>query len=206
MAWKNQNTAPAFRSCKHLRERLGEPFEKARCALGGATLAIVRATNKTPISVLLAQTWDESTDPSGWLMSEKLDGVRAFWNKKFLPFSFLFLSLFPFPSSSSLFLSLLSPPLSFLFPLLPSPSPLFLCLSLFAPLIFSPSHLLPILPLPLRLFLSSLPSLLTREIYSPFSLFPFLPFATTLPSVSTPFFPSSSFYSILHLPSLPLPF
>lgn len=37
------------------------------------------------IEVLLAQTWDESVDPTGWWMSEKLDGVRCYWNgSKFL--------------------------------------------------------------------------------------------------------------------------
>ena len=37
------------------------------------------------IEVLLAQTWDESIDPTGWWMSEKLDGVRCYWNgSKFL--------------------------------------------------------------------------------------------------------------------------
>jgi DNA ligase 1 len=33
------------------------------------------------IDVMLAQTYDaERDDPSGWLMSEKLDGVRCYWN------------------------------------------------------------------------------------------------------------------------------
>ncbi|CAF0877475.1 unnamed protein product [Adineta ricciae] len=29
--------------------------------------------------VLLAETWSEDVDPTGWWMSEKLDGVRAYW-------------------------------------------------------------------------------------------------------------------------------
>lgn len=33
------------------------------------------------INVMLAQTYDpEKHDPAGWLMSEKLDGVRCYWN------------------------------------------------------------------------------------------------------------------------------
>ena len=34
------------------------------------------------ISVMLAQTYspDLCPDPTGWLMSEKLDGVRCYWN------------------------------------------------------------------------------------------------------------------------------
>eukprot|EP01122_Echinamoeba_exundans_P011382 TRINITY_DN4509_c0_g1_i1.p1 TRINITY_DN4509_c0_g1~~TRINITY_DN4509_c0_g1_i1.p1 ORF type:complete len:688 (-),score=174.07 TRINITY_DN4509_c0_g1_i1:97-2139(-) len=32
-------------------------------------------------NVMLAETWDEkTTDPKGWWISEKLDGVRAYWN------------------------------------------------------------------------------------------------------------------------------
>jgi DNA ligase-1 len=48
---------------------------------------VEQGTKKLPsqIDVLLAQTWDESVDPTGWWMSEKLDGVRCYWNgTKFL--------------------------------------------------------------------------------------------------------------------------
>jgi len=34
------------------------------------------------ISVMLADKWEDSLDPSGWWVSEKLDGVRAYWNGK----------------------------------------------------------------------------------------------------------------------------
>ena len=30
--------------------------------------------------VMLAENWAPDQDPTGFLMSEKLDGVRAFWN------------------------------------------------------------------------------------------------------------------------------
>ena len=37
--------------------------------------------SKASIEVMLAQTYDpDRDDPSGWLMSEKLDGVRCYWN------------------------------------------------------------------------------------------------------------------------------
>ena len=37
--------------------------------------------SKDSINVMLAQTYDpERDDPTGWLMSEKLDGVRCYWN------------------------------------------------------------------------------------------------------------------------------
>lgn len=60
MAWKNQNIAPAFRTCKHLREYLGEEYEKARVAVGGCQIsdAKVGMSNKQKISVLLAKQWD----------------------------------------------------------------------------------------------------------------------------------------------------
>lgn len=31
-------------------------------------------------NVLLAAKWDESIDPTGYWMSEKMDGVRAYWS------------------------------------------------------------------------------------------------------------------------------
>ena len=31
------------------------------------------------IKVLLAETWSDDVDPTNWIMSEKLDGVRMFW-------------------------------------------------------------------------------------------------------------------------------
>lgn len=41
---------------------------------------VEKGNSKPPdkINVLLAQTWDESVDPTGWIMSEKLDGVRCY--------------------------------------------------------------------------------------------------------------------------------
>src|SRR5213075_711077 len=32
--------------------------------------------------LLLAESWDNAADLSGWWMSEKLDGVRAYWDGK----------------------------------------------------------------------------------------------------------------------------
>ena len=38
-------------------------------------------TQTGAMGLMLAKTWDEDTDnPKGWYMSEKLDGVRCFWN------------------------------------------------------------------------------------------------------------------------------
>lgn len=35
---------------------------------------------EAPTRVMLAETWDGLQDLAGWIVSEKLDGVRAFWN------------------------------------------------------------------------------------------------------------------------------
>jgi DNA ligase-1 len=69
------------RTCKHLRKLRGDAAEEAR--IGTAVPAVPKATsavNAPPL--LLAESWDGSTDPAGWWLSEKLDGVRAYWDGK----------------------------------------------------------------------------------------------------------------------------
>jgi len=40
-----------------------------------------KVTGKNSIAVMLAENYDaDRDDPSGWLMSEKMDGVRCYWN------------------------------------------------------------------------------------------------------------------------------
>ena len=34
------------------------------------------------MTVMLAQTYDGELDPKGWYLSEKLDGLRCYWNGK----------------------------------------------------------------------------------------------------------------------------
>ena len=43
----------------------------------------ISATDEAP-KLLLAKTWDESIDPTGWWISEKYDGMRGFWDGKAL--------------------------------------------------------------------------------------------------------------------------
>jgi DNA ligase-1 len=31
-------------------------------------------------NIMTSTVWEEGTDPTGWWMSEKYDGVRLFWN------------------------------------------------------------------------------------------------------------------------------
>ena len=84
-AWRNQSVGIERRTCKHLRKLRGEAAEEAR--LGSALPAKpVSATadgeEAAGPPLLLAETWDSAADLSGWWMSEKLDGVRAYWDGK----------------------------------------------------------------------------------------------------------------------------
>jgi DNA ligase-1 len=83
-AWRNQSIAIEKRTCKHLKKYRGEQAELDRI---GSTAPLKlqaegdqegEATKGPPL--LLAQTWTNDVDLSGWWMSEKLDGVRAFWD------------------------------------------------------------------------------------------------------------------------------
>jgi len=85
-AWRNQSIAIERRTCKHLRKLRGDAAEQERT--GGAAPAKAakpaaeegeeKASAAPPL--LLAQSWDNFVDPTGWWLSEKLDGVRAFWD------------------------------------------------------------------------------------------------------------------------------
>ena len=79
-AWRNQSVPIERRSCKHLVKVRGHEAEQAR--IGDPNLAAPSRSgadaDKPP--VLLAHSWKPEVDPTGWWMSEKLDGVRAYWN------------------------------------------------------------------------------------------------------------------------------
>ena len=88
-AWRNQSLAIEKRSCKHLRRLRGDAAEEAR--VGGTLLQPpVRAMAGGDAGsdedfappLLLAESWDNAADLSDWWMSEKLDGVRAYWDGK----------------------------------------------------------------------------------------------------------------------------
>ncbi len=91
-AWRNQNAPIERRTCKHLRGLRGDLAETARVGLVAATSARTPAatraapstgaapTSGTAPPILLAHPWDQIADLSGWWMSEKLDGVRAYWD------------------------------------------------------------------------------------------------------------------------------
>jgi DNA ligase-1 len=66
-----------------LRDYLGDEFETWRVGREGNSPGKVEKT--TAPKLLLAHKWDEFQDMTNWWMSEKLDGVRAYWNgKKFI--------------------------------------------------------------------------------------------------------------------------
>ena len=79
-AWRNQSLAIDQRTCKHIRQLRGEAVELARL---GQTVTNTPAPTKTAVvapPLLLAESWNPETNPSGWWLSEKLDGVRAYWD------------------------------------------------------------------------------------------------------------------------------
>ncbi len=80
-AWRNQSLPIEHRSCKHLRSFRGEQMERERLGVLAppSPSSTAKDTSNVP-KLLLARAWDNSTDLAGWWMSEKLDGVRAWWD------------------------------------------------------------------------------------------------------------------------------
>lgn len=82
-AWRNQSNPIEQRTCKHLRKLRGDAAEEAR--MGGALPqrpVKAEGDESSAPPLLLAEAWDTATDLAGWWMSEKLDGVRAYWDGK----------------------------------------------------------------------------------------------------------------------------
>jgi DNA ligase 1 len=76
-AWRNAGGPIDTRVCKHLRAHCGDELFSA----SQRHVPRKSADPKTSAApVLLAHSWDNSQDLTGWWMSEKLDGVRAYWN------------------------------------------------------------------------------------------------------------------------------
>src|SRR5688572_19826040 len=81
-AWRNQSLSIERRTCKHLKKLRGEQAEANRIGVpapGAVVSTTPAAVKATAPALLLAESWDNSQDLSGWWMSEKLDGVRAWW-------------------------------------------------------------------------------------------------------------------------------
>ena len=81
-AWRNQSLAIEKRTCKHLRKLRGAQAEEDRV---GAAVPAEAKEGKSDVQappLLLAERWDGVANLAGWWMSEKLDGVRAYWTGK----------------------------------------------------------------------------------------------------------------------------
>ncbi len=79
-AWRNQSLPIDQRTCKHLRQYRGEVVEMARLVGVVATTPLPEPNTASAPPLLLAESWNPETDPRGWWVSEKLDGVRAYWD------------------------------------------------------------------------------------------------------------------------------
>lgn len=81
-AWRNQSKPTDLRTCKHLKKLRGTDAEIARIGSDAARGAVkTTAVKATAPALLLAHSW-KAEDPTGWWISEKLDGVRAYWDGK----------------------------------------------------------------------------------------------------------------------------
>ena len=82
-AWRNQSIDPARRTCKHIRKLRGDAAEEDRIgSVGELPSRKPEGGVKDVPPVLLAEAWDNVANLAGWWMSEKLDGVRAYWDGK----------------------------------------------------------------------------------------------------------------------------
>ncbi len=84
-AWRNQSIGIERRTCKHLKKLRGEAAELERIGSDPPEKVATEAdgedaTPKVDMPLLLAESWKGDLDITGWWMSEKLDGVRAYWN------------------------------------------------------------------------------------------------------------------------------
>lgn len=80
-AWRNQSVPIERRTCKHLKQVRGDQVEQDRVGFsspaGTPKAPSVAKLGAPPL--LLAHAWEDAVDLTGWWMSEKLDGVRAYW-------------------------------------------------------------------------------------------------------------------------------
>lgn len=81
-AWRNQSAAIEKRTCKHLRKLRGDKAEEERIGSDLPAAPVKPASDKDEPPLLLAQPWDTAMDLTDWWLSEKLDGVRAYWDGK----------------------------------------------------------------------------------------------------------------------------
>ncbi|MFO0668902.1 MAG: DNA ligase [Polyangiaceae bacterium] len=90
----HQSIAIERRTCKHLRAYRGDALETERVGVAGPAVRAPRPPRAPGAAdddaeageegveppLLLAHKWEMDVDLTGWWMSEKLDGVRAYWD------------------------------------------------------------------------------------------------------------------------------
>jgi len=91
-AWLHQSLGIEKRTCKHLRAFRGDEAEKERLGtteLGGRPARAKKSNGEggeedddAAPPLLLAHKWETDINIQGWWLSEKLDGVRAYWDGK----------------------------------------------------------------------------------------------------------------------------
>ncbi len=79
-AWRNQSRPAHQRTCKHIISLRGAALEEQRVGAPVAPLPRTSSSEGKVPPLLLAHSWDQLTDLTGWWLSEKLDGVRAYWD------------------------------------------------------------------------------------------------------------------------------
>ena len=84
-AWRNQSIPIERRTCKHLRKLRGDKEETERVGSELPPRKKPAASSDDGESsagppLLLAHSWENDLELTGWWMSEKLDGVRAYWD------------------------------------------------------------------------------------------------------------------------------
>lgn len=92
-AWRNQSTPIERRTCKHLRALRGDAAEELRLTEAAARAGVAAeeggvlperakptGAKETAPPLLLAHSWEGDVDLTDWWLSEKLDGVRAYWD------------------------------------------------------------------------------------------------------------------------------
>lgn len=90
-AWMHQSVAIERRTCKHLRAYRGDDAESARIGSANLTGRPPKPPKAPGVEgpdgkddegppILLAHKWENDVDLTGWWVSEKLDGVRAYWD------------------------------------------------------------------------------------------------------------------------------
>lgn len=74
------------RQASHLALLLGSTFFPVALPAAEVGTVAVQAPSVLPPALMLGKNWQAELDPAGFLVSEKLDGVRAFWDGHTLRF------------------------------------------------------------------------------------------------------------------------